>query len=130
MIKMFFYYWSDFFLRSRFVIFLLWIISPLVVIYIFCSGSNQTGGDLIFFALDHMIHIKLVVIHFFVLDHDHFDFGDMTFLIQIQWSMIFCADPWLKVYSKANFDTRRLFLIKADKRNRWVWNDSIEQVVT
>ena len=25
---------------------------------------------------------------------DHFDFDDMIFLIQIQWSMIFSADPW------------------------------------
>ena len=37
--------------------------------------------DLYFFSLDH---IEQVVIQFSGLDHDHFDFDDMIFLIRIQ----------------------------------------------
>ena len=45
-----------------------WIRIWIFLIYIFCSGSHHTSGDPNLFALDH----------------DHFDFDDMIFLIQIQ----------------------------------------------
>ena len=44
--------------------FLLWIISPLVVIYISCSGSYHTSGDPNLFDLDHD---HLVVIQIFLI---------------------------------------------------------------
>ena len=71
----------------------------------FCSGSWSYYGDTNLFSVDHIILWWYK--SFFCgsyhtsgdpnlvgLDHDHFDFDDMIFLIQIQWSMIFCADPW------------------------------------
>ena len=80
---------------------------------------DRDSGDLIFLALDH---IKLVVIHFYGLDHDHFDFDDMIFLIQIQLSMIFAPTPkreWKNSFKVVLFFIQRSSNNKSSFQRFW-----------
>ena len=66
-------------------IFLFWIMIILWWSKSFFCGSYHTSGD------PNLVR----------LDHDHFYFDDMTFLIQIQWS--FAPTPGLKTRNRLNF---------------------------